>query len=397
MTTTSATAAFSRQRRRLAIGLVSLAAVTGAVVNADAVGARDKAADTEESTKADVELIAETFGWKVGDTADHMQAQAGFGELINTVSSKYGESFAGAAFAEEPGAASQLFVKGDVPRDVAALVDRSGLKIEIIDGQKYSERELDERAGALTKLLAEVHPEVSAAVMADGQILLAVPGELKAELPKDLLDGVKIAEGPERLSNLEVDIEGGRRVYATSGGSCTSGFSVRRISDGTTGIATAAHCTGINRIAVPGPDVALSHRAEHLGFFGDVEWKTSAEPEVDNYWASPTQLRDVSMVWPAGSFATNMVTCVHSRVQGTRSCDRIYSTSVSSTVNGRTASNLVATDNDNTVPGDSGGPWSFSTIADGIHRGDKWIWFGTRNVFSKADLLPAALGVEVMT
>ena len=198
MTTTSTTSSGAGRRtrftNRLAVGLVSLAAITGAVANADAVGARDKAADTEESTKADVELIAETFGWKVGDTADHMQAQAGFGELINTVSSKYGESFAGAAFAEQPGAVSQLFVKGEVPRDVAALVDRSGLKIEIVDGQKYSERELDERAAELTKILAETHHEVSTAVMADGQILVAVPGDLKAELPKELLDVVKIAD-----------------------------------------------------------------------------------------------------------------------------------------------------------------------------------------------------------
>ena len=99
------------------------------------------------------------------------------------------------------------------------------------------------------------------------------------------------------------------------------------------------------------------------------------------------------IVWPSNGYAENMITCVFSRMQGTRSCDQIYSTSVSS--NG--AGNLIATDDDSTVGGDSGGPWSFNTIADGIHKGDKWIWFGTRNVFSRAGNLPAALGVEVMT
>ena len=37
------------------------------------------------------------------------------------------------------------------------------------------------------------------------------------------------------------------------------------------------------------------------------------------------------------------------------------------------------------------------TEATGSHRGDQWIWFSYRNVFSVADLFPAALGVTVQT
>ncbi|MEL6893992.1 MAG: hypothetical protein AAFP84_20550, partial [Actinomycetota bacterium] len=256
----------------------------------------------------------------------------------------------------------------------------------------------NERVAQLTKILGEQHREISTAVLPTGEIQIAVAGELKIddELPEGLVEGVKIVEGPERLTNDEA-LEGGVQVYATGGGQCTSGFSVRSIFTGTEGISTAAHCFGINRFSQAGPDPVLVHAGEHNGAFGDMEWKTSAEDAVDNYWAGPGDYRDVGSVWGAGSFATNMVTCVHSRMQAQRSCDQIYSTSVSSTVNGITASNLVATDNDNTVGGDSGGPWSYGSIADGIHKGDKWIWFGTRNVFSKADLLPAALGVAVMT
>jgi hypothetical protein len=54
-------------------------------------------------------------------------------------------------------------------------------------------------------------------------------------------------------------------------------------------------------------------------------------------------------------------------------------------------------DEDNTVGGDSGGPWSYSTEAAGIHKGDKWIWFGTRNTFTKASRLDEALGVRIRT
>ena len=84
-------------------------------------------------------------------------------------------------------------------------------------------------------------------------------------------------------------------------------------------------------------------------------------------------------------------------MNGTRTCDQIYSTFVVSFSGGTMIASLIATDNDNTSPGDSGGPWSFGTIADGGHRGDQWIWFGWRNIFSRAALFPAALGVEVMT
>lgn len=356
----------------------------------------DDALGTKESVATDVEIVAKTFDWDVESTAKHLEDQLTFGALANTVSTKYAKNYAGASFAENPGDTSLLYIKGRTPRDVARLVAETRLPIEIVDGQKYSHSELNDRSNRVVGVLAEAgYADVNSAVMADGSIQVAVAGKPKHEpkLDDDLRDGVTIVQGPERISNDEVDIEGGRQVYATSGGQCTSGFSVRRLSDGLRGITTAAHCTGINRYTAPGPDVVLSHRGEHNGFFGDVEWKSSAEPEVDNYWASPTQLRDVSSVWPVGSFVENLVTCVHSRMQGTRSCDRVYSVSVSS----GSSSNLVAMDNDNTVNGDSGGPWSFGTIADGIHKGDKWIWFGTRNVFSKAAFLPAALGVEVLT
>ena len=146
----------------------------------------------------------------------------------------------------------------------------------------------------------------------------------------------------------------------------------------------------------PGPNESLSFRSQHLGSSGDLEWHATSGNEIDNYMASPTDERDVSTVWPANGFANNMVTCIHSRVQGTRSCDRIYSTNVSSGLFGSGVGSLIAMDNDNTVGGDSGGPWSFGTIADGIHRGDQWIWFGTRNVFSRAANLPAAVGARVM-
>ena len=45
--------------------------------------------------------------------------------------------------------------------------------------------------------------------------------------------------------------------------------------------------------------------------------------------------------------------------------------------------------------GDSGGPWYTGSFAIGLHQG--WTWaYGRRDVFSRAILLPAALGVEIL-
>jgi streptogrisin C len=395
---------FSRTRTRVGLAVLGAAslglstmAAAGPLPRAELVKGEDVAA----ANGRDVELVAKEFGWDLGATARHLEAQRAFGSLIGTIAQKLPDRYAGAEFAPEPGASSRIMVKGKAPDELRSLVAGSGLPVELLEGMRYSERELQQRSVEVVRALGQLgYSEVGSAVLPSGEIQVAVNGDPAAaqKLPRELLDGVSIVQSPKRMIVNE-DVEGGVQVYATTGGSCTSGFSVRSTSTGTTGVSTAAHCTGINRYSLPGPnnDPTLFHQSEHLGIFGDVEWKTTTDVEIARYWASPTDNRAVTSVWPAGSYAVNMTTCVHSRINATRSCDQIYSTFVNSLSGLTLVSSLIATDTDNTSPGDSGGPWSFGTIADGGHRGDQWIWFGTRNVFTKADLFPAALGVEVMT
>ena len=377
----------TRSRRvALTLGAIGMLAGSALATGGSSASARD-AADADKIT-TDVKIIAEQFGWDAGATAEHLAAQADFGQLISVAANKFPKSFAGASFAEKPGAESQIMVAGEAPGALVNLIKEAGLKVEIVDGLKYTERQQQSRAGDIVDtLVKQGHEDVVTAILSTGEIQVSVSAGAKADtdLPKHLRDGVKIAEAPGKVSTDEVDIKGGVQVYG-GGAQCTSGFSVRRISDGMRGITTAAHCTGMNRYNAPGPDVVMTFRGQHNGTFGDMEWHSTAENEIDNYFAGPGDERDVAVVWPSNAYAENMLTCVHSRMQSRRSCDRIYSTNVSSSG----AGNLIATDNDSTVGGDSGGPWSWNNIADGIHKGDKWIWFGTRNVFSKAALLPAA-------
>lgn len=376
-------------------GRVFMLVATAATVSAS-LFLHDGASARPSRPTDDTELIAKTFEWSIDDARAHIDAQHRFGTLVHTIATEFTASFTGAEFAEIPGATSTIYIAGKAPSAVERLVADAGLPVELVEGGKYTSDDLDRRSVQLVDAFAEIGLEAGAAVMPDGQIQVAVNSDpkLATKLPAELLDAVDVVEAPGTIARDE-DVTGGVLVYATGGGSCTSGFSVRSRATGTTGVSTAGHCTGINRFSIPGPnnDVALSHQAQHIGTFGDVEWKTSPDVEVPRYMASPAEERDVDVVWPANGYAVDMITCVHSRVNGTRTCDRIYSTSVTS----GNASNLIATDNDNTSPGDSGGPWSFNTIADGGHKGDLWIWFGWRNVFTKADLFDEAIGVDVIT
>ena len=353
--------------------------------------------DVARADGSDVELIAKQFGWDYDATAHHLEAQHAFGQLVNTLSLDYPDAFAGAEFAPGPDEGSRILFKGEVPDGVREQIDKSGVRVDVVDGLTYSEQELQKRATQIVRLLGRLgYTEAGAAVLPTGQIQVAVNAGPSAasELPAELLDGVEIVQSPDQMVQDEV-VEGGVLVYSTAGGSCTSGFSVRSLFTGETGVSTAAHCS-VNRYSAFGPDPVLNFRGEHLGWFGDVEWSASPDREVARYWAGPGDNRPVTAVWPSNGYATGMVTCVHSRVNAVRSCDQIYSTFVVSWSGFSLVANLLATNNDNTSPGDSGGPWSFGTIADGGHRGDQWIWFGTRNVFTKAALFPTALGVAVM-
>lgn len=72
----------------------------------------------------------------------------------------------------------------------------------------------------------------------------------------------------------------------------------------------------------------------------------------------------------------------------------MYSTFVSGTFDGVLTESLVAMENDNTVGGDSGGPWSFRTEATGIYTGDAYLW-SSAHMFTVADLFPVSVHTSV--
>eukprot|EP00961_Rhodomonas_salina_P293200 3933558-Rhodomonas_salina.1 len=388
------------------------------------------AIDEEEAFILDGKLVAESFGWSEEDSMRHMTNQRRFGVLMTTIDEKYSQVLAGSAMARNPGDAATVWFKGEAPDEVAAMLkpfmEETGMRVQVVDKMKFSMREQEDRMDRLAMLLGERGYKGVGATMLPGDIIhLTLPAsddcpEVKVDptdddsevqiphpeevdpvarklLPESLdWYGVKITCTSEEI-DVDLHARGGRKVSG-GGYQCTAGFSVYRISDGVNGISTAAHCTGMSTFDAEAPeaDFALFHRGEHCGSHGDVEWKTTNHVELAEYWANVNDRRNVNSVesW----YSNNNVYCVFSRMQGRRTCDRVYSHSTNQYgCWGVTAKRLVAMDHNRVIGGDSGGPWSYSTEAAGVTKGYKTIWFKKRDTFTKATRFDEALGVRIKT
>ena len=359
---------------------------------------------TAASAAVDIAIIAADTGWSLDATRRQLADQAAFGDLQDQIESQFPTQFSGAEFAESPGGRSFLRFKGTVPPAAAALASASRLDVGLTGGRRYSATELSDRALAVVKHLAGAgYTNVGAAVLADGTIEVAVTGEPRpaAALPPALRDGVRVTFAVHAVAE-DHHTYGGAYIHDTGGGSCTSGFSVESLSGPETGVVTAAHCGGIDHYHQPQTNPTITYdliwQDQHIGLSGDVEWHTTANDdhvEVAEYYADVTDRREVNSV--ETSAAVNNTYCLYSRMQAQRTCDQVWSTYVVQITSSGVASNLIGMDDNLSVAGDSGGPWSLSTEAAGIVKGAQWVPFGWHDTWTKAWAFDSAIDVAVMT
>ncbi len=382
----------------VALALV-LCAAQPAAAHHDEEGPVNKV-DAATAFNNDVAILARNKGWTLEATRNRMRFQEAFSNLLPKIAAEYANTYAGAAMAPAPGEPAVIEFKGKVPPAAAADIAASGLTIDVRGGAKYTQKEIRERSTDIARYLMSVgYRDVVTAVMPAGFVEVTIGSSTapKPLLPPALRDDTRITviDGP---ANREEHTRGGAWLRNNNKNSCTSGFTVTTLS-GTTGVSTAAHCTGLDEYNPPNgdPDYSIFFEDEHLGLFGDVQWHTSDHAEPAEYFATSTEIRDQDAVEPWLGITNNSDYCIYGRSSNNRECDEVYSDFVNAVSGLTLISSLVGMTDDNTIKGDSGGPWSFGTEATGGHRGDQWIWFKYRNVFSVADLFPAALGVFVQT
>ena len=355
---------------------------------------------TAASEATDIGIIAADKGWSLEATRRQMADQHAFGNLQNQIETRFPTSFAGAEFATSPGGRSFLRFKGAVPAAAEALATESGLDVGLTGGRRYSSAELADRTVASVKFFeAAGYPQVAAAVLRDGLIDIAVSGVAKpgVELPPALADGARVTYTEREVAG-NLHTYGGAKISG-GGFQCTTGFTVRSLITGTMGVTAAAHCTGMNTYDQPNTSPLISYltsfQAQHIGLSGDVEWHVPSVHQIlPEYYASPSDRRQVNSVETTA--AVNNTYCLYSRMQGTRTCDQVYSTYIATLTGVGLATNLVGMDDMNGIGGDSGGPWSYGTEAAGTVCGWIWVPFGNHDTWSKAWLFDSALGIEVM-
>ncbi|MBA2631469.1 MAG: hypothetical protein H0U86_00465 [Chloroflexi bacterium] len=141
----------------------------------------------------------------------------------------------------------------------------------------------------------------------------------------------------------------------------------------------------------------MAHQAEHRGEWGDVEWKGSAQQEPDDFYATATEIRDVTDVENWTNLSVNEAVCQYGRASNQRSCSLdIQDVSQECSIDGVTTDRLVMMNGTNNgIDGDSGGGWSFATVAYGSDVGWCFPTFTDNDVWSVADLYQEAIGVTV--
>ena len=130
----------------------------------------------------------------------------------------------------------------------------------------------------------------------------------------------------------------------------------------------------------PEKDIGTGFMGQHSGDFGDTEWHSTPHLELAEYYASPTSLRNVQSIVTSVSVGESM--CVYSRKHGTRTCDRVHRTSVSTSTSRR----MFATENGSTVGGDSVHPWGYNIKSYGTRSGEISIDGNGRNIWSRVSL-----------
>lgn len=332
------------------------------------------------------------------------------GRVQEALRREFPEDFAGAHLADEPGTPPTIRFAGKAPRQARRMIERENLDATLVEHTGHSLAELQGQTSLAVDALtdADFRQIMGYVDQRTGQLVLEVTATAEASSEKEVRQ-----ELPPSLSDYEVVItiheedfltpehtRGGAWMRDDGTRECTAGWSAERISDGLDGIATAAHCLGLNQYEQPGYGVySAPWKTEHIGDWGEMEWHTTSHWELAEFFARSDEVRDVYSVESAGSISVGESVCVYGRSSNSRACDLdVDATDVSVRFSyagsTRSADRMVMMDGDRTIAGDSGGGWSWGTRAYGIHFGDS---SDGRNLWSVADYLDEAIGVRVLT
>lgn len=403
--------AAKRRRRVLAAVAALLVASPGAVVASSVATASAETTDGEytvqdsaEAVEQDISLIALGRGVSQEEARDRYASGQTLGDVATHAASEWPDQFVGSSVSPSDGGGPTVYIKGlPDPRLLVVAVEAG---VRVVGDQPYSFNELEDRKIVVHRALEALGYKFATTSfdIVDGRWIDAhvagtphlTESEILAGIPEELRRDVRLTMSDEASGWQDLQAFGGMRLRANGSPVCTSGWSVRNVSTGETGVTGAGHCNGVDEIRHPGHGLhALSYRRQHRGEWGDIEWYAGSVFEPDDFYADAATIRDVAGVEPRSSISVGESVCFYGRSSNDRDCSlQVYRPSVACTISGVYNDRLVMMDGRGVAAGgDSGGGFSFGEIAYGSVKGfcDPTGWL----TFSVADLYDEALNVRV--
>lgn len=368
-----------------------------------------------EAEIQDLQTIAVQKGMSLQAVIDRYAWNDNFALTVQRISEAAPDSYAGAAVVDANHA--WIAFAGQAPESAGGVLaafsnSHAGVSVDIRTNLGFSEVELQQ---AIEKIhyavfeAGEVRDAVTSFDYGTGQITTLVV--LESGVSESVLDSFRVAStklladvaGVDISDSVTVDIvlsnrgviggddSGTEHLGGEDISGCTSGFGTKT-AGGTRGISTAGHCG--NSQSDDGS--SLTYQAGYQGTHGDFQWHTGPDTERDDFYAgNSTTLevnrRDVSSV---GAPTVGQALCKNG-VTNKKDCQDVRKLNV---CNGSRC-NLVQMEERLAAGGDSGGPVFYNYTAYGLHQGYVYdpVWPFDRDVFSRADRIDNALGINVAT
>lgn len=359
--------------------------------------------DDSTALLEDISILADETGFPLEDVEQAILFQEAFAAYTANLLSDYPNQIS--AIWVDPVPSTEGYIRfvdtapAEVLTDLEAQTALDPDNVSIIEKGQLSIEEHRQRAGMVAKALVDLGYQ-HALVFPDTvnemiQVDLKIPEEEAAsevetvvEATQDRIqleqdkEGVQLQEEAAVIdaSDLEITISRGTDPiieFNKRGGSrmsgaelCTSGWSVSGPNGD--GVITAGHCNGLDQIEIPGEgvyDTELRY-LQAFGSDGDVEYHTTDSAEVAEFYSNGTSIRSVTGIRATNTMVNNSV-CFYGRSSNNRTCNHtVTKTGASLLFFGSVlVDSLVQATNETSTGGDSGGGWSLSTTAWGVHSG----------------------------
>lgn len=378
---------FRLRQHRLLIGML-LAGLLLPMVAASVSAQESPPAEEEPGPDADplpatAEQVAEQTGLSYDEAYAALLRQPRVGEFQSALEEKGPPSFGGLMVEYTPDYQIVLLAsenKGEEVRQASRALPFDDLdRYVVVKETPYTEEALDRERDRAREVGLDLLTTTNVRV-ATGEIVLTTATfedeqTLRARL--DLLDPpiqareVIIFQG---VSQKE-DSVGGLGTLLPGGTSpCTTGFTVKRLSDGVEGVATAAHCDNGNRYINHHSGVTLERVAGQDGGSLDVEWHKT--PGLDDLkkikWHEDGSRMYITGRVSRSGMAIGDWVCMYGNASNSFQCGTIVSRTYEPLVGDGQPHNqtfIQITDDVDTMNGDSGGPWFYGQKAYGLHTG----------------------------